>query len=140
VGPRCGLWHDLGKYSREFQAYIRGLTPGTKVDHSTAGAKYANQYSGQVGQLLAYVIAGHHGGLPDYHRASDNNEWQGASLSERLAKAIPDWQPADLLAIKPAQSLPITMDKDDALWGAQKLVFAKSGSLYKVRDGPVEGS
>jgi CRISPR-associated endonuclease/helicase Cas3 len=51
-GRLAGLWHDLGKYSVEFQAYLR-LTTGDehleedlaedragtkrKVDHSTAG-------------------------------------------------------------------------------------------------------
>ncbi|WP_294053442.1 CRISPR-associated endonuclease Cas3'', partial [Thiolapillus sp.] len=45
----AGRWHDLGKYSREFQGYIRTASgydrqqahvealPG-RVDHSTAGA------------------------------------------------------------------------------------------------------
>ena len=124
-GRATGLWHDLGKFSREFQAYIHGLTPGAKVDHSTAGAQYAYQYAGQVGKLLAYVIAGHHGGLEDYYKSPDNQELQGAPLSERLAKVVPAWQPyapADLLAFKPAQSLPIIPDKDDALFQLSFLV------------------
>lgn len=48
-GYLAGLWHDLGKYSKEFQERIRKLAdtnahiegkPG-KPDHSTAGAKHA---------------------------------------------------------------------------------------------------
>ena len=43
----AGLWHDLGKYSAEFQAYIRSSNDAEasseqirgKVDHSTAGAQ-----------------------------------------------------------------------------------------------------
>jgi CRISPR-associated endonuclease/helicase Cas3 len=45
-GRVAGLLHDIGKFSREFQAYIRGLGPGATVDHSTAGAQYAHQHLG----------------------------------------------------------------------------------------------
>jgi len=117
-GRVAGLLHDTGKFSREFQAYIRGLAPGATVDHSTAGAQYAHQHLGQVGKLLAYVIAGHHGGLLDYHRA-DNEQSRGAPLSERLAKAVPDWlpyAPTELLDLSPAKSLPVPLDEDDALF------------------------
>jgi CRISPR-associated endonuclease/helicase Cas3 len=127
-GYITGLWHDLGKFSREFQAYIRGqLAAGTKVDHSTAGAQYAAQYAGQVGKLLAYCIAGHHSGLANYHGADPGNHGlRGMPLSERLAKAVPDWAqyalPAKLLALEPAQSLPFALDKDDALFQLSFLV------------------
>src|SRR5260221_3366228 len=123
-GRTAGLLHDTGKFSREFQAYIRGLTPGATVDHSTAGAQYAHQHLGQVGKLLAYVIAGHHGGLLDYHR-TDNEQSQGRPLSERLASTPPDWlpyAPTELLDIRPAQSLPVPLDKDEALFQLSFLV------------------
>ena len=58
----CGLLHDLGKYSTEFQDRIK--KNGKKCDHSTAGARIAYQKS-LFGKLAAYCIAGHHGGLPD---------------------------------------------------------------------------
>lgn len=35
-GYCCGMVHDTGKYSREFQQRLKG---GPPVDHSTAGAK-----------------------------------------------------------------------------------------------------
>lgn len=35
-GYGCGLMHDIGKYSVEFQQRLHG---GPKVDHATAGAK-----------------------------------------------------------------------------------------------------
>jgi CRISPR-associated endonuclease Cas3-HD len=73
-GRLLGWWHDLGKYSVEFQDRLlvaNGLEahlesrPG-KVDHSTAGARRAIERFGPiVGKLLAYCITGHHGGLPD---------------------------------------------------------------------------
>ena len=38
-----------------------------RVDHSTAGAQKAVKLFGTaVGRLLAYPIAGHHAGLPDF--------------------------------------------------------------------------
>ncbi len=70
-GLLAGLWHDLGKYASAFQDYLDRSASGDhvvrgSVDHSTAGAKLAIERFGHVGQLLAYVIAGHHAGLPDY--------------------------------------------------------------------------
>ena len=87
----AGLWHDLGKYRPAFQSYIRNASgyevenahiEGTgRVDHSTAGAVHAVDELGQgAGRLLAYLIAGHHAGLPDWN--GDN-----ASLFQRLEDA-----------------------------------------------------
>lgn len=56
----AGLLHDLGKYTQEFQERLEG---GVRVDHSTWGAKKALELYPQIGQLLAYTIAGHHAGL-----------------------------------------------------------------------------
>lgn len=35
-GEAAGLLHDIGKYSAEFQSYLRG---GPRAPHSTAGAQ-----------------------------------------------------------------------------------------------------
>lgn len=75
----AGLWHDLGKYREKFQQYIKSVSgydteahiegiPG-RVDHSTAGAIYAIEKLGLHGRILAYLIAGHHAGLPDWNNA-----------------------------------------------------------------------
>src|SRR5689334_5016030 len=72
-GSVAGLWHDLGKYSYQFQCYIR--QGGPRTDHSSAGAIHAIQKLGAHGRILAYLIAGHHAGLPDWQ---DENE-QGAT-------------------------------------------------------------
>lgn len=62
-GRVCGLLHDLGKFSREFQARLEG---GHRVDHATAGArKVVEVFKPGFGRLLAYAVAGHHSGLPD---------------------------------------------------------------------------
>ena len=85
-----GLWHDLGKYSAEFQQRIKSLSgydpeahlegSAGRVDHSTAGAQYAIDQFGLHGRILAYLIAGHHAGLPDWH----TDESRGRALKARL--------------------------------------------------------
>ncbi|MCB0768104.1 MAG: CRISPR-associated endonuclease Cas3'' [Flavobacteriales bacterium] len=83
-----GLIHDLGKYSNEFQNYIKsavGLLDQDvdeeavdpkeqkgKVDHSTAGAQWVWRELGKQGtegrvaaQFLSLCIASHHSGLID---------------------------------------------------------------------------
>lgn len=70
----AGLWHDLGKYSHEFQSMTRssiGSDANTetklgRVDHSTAGGIHAVERFGELGRVFAYIIAGHHAGLPDW--------------------------------------------------------------------------
>lgn len=89
-GRLAGIWHDLGKYSSAFQSYIArgsGFDPeahiegGTgRVNHSSAGALHAVERLGGKGRLLAYLIAGHHAGLPDWH----SDEHALSSLSQRL--------------------------------------------------------
>lgn len=89
-GRLAGLWHDLGKYSSDFQNYIAqgsGFDPEAhieggkgRVNHSSAGALHAVEKLGRKGRLLAYLIAGHHAGLPDWH----SDEYAIASLSQRL--------------------------------------------------------
>lgn len=85
LGRIAGLTHDLGKYSTAFQKRLAGSHE--RVDHSTAGAQEVTQrFKNIVGRALAYIIAGHHGGLPDGHAGSPSN------LPERLSqKDIPDY-------------------------------------------------
>ncbi|NGZ02279.1 MAG: CRISPR-associated helicase/endonuclease Cas3 [Nitrospira sp. WS238] len=86
-GELIGLLHDLGKYSNEFQVYLKsavGLINQDedefvnvreikgKVDHSTAGAQLVWQELSKqggigliVGQVLSLCIASHHSGLID---------------------------------------------------------------------------
>ncbi len=106
-GYLAGLWHDLGKFAPEWQAYLASKAdPHTaeitgKVDHSTAGAQFSKENLPLYGTLLSYLIAGHHAGLPDGIDATDSN------LSKRLAKRIAsytDQTPAEILAY--AKSLP----------------------------------
>lgn len=97
---QAGLWHDLGKYRPGFQRYIRQVNgieahiedakPG-KTPHALAGAIHAVQTLGKPGRLLAYLIAGHHAGLPDWHAGDESGA--GSALSERL-QHIEEWHDA----------------------------------------------
>jgi CRISPR-associated endonuclease/helicase Cas3 len=88
----AGLWHDVGKYSCEYQEYLAAVGEDGahaaelkgKVDHSTAGARHAVDTLDLPGHLLAYAISGHHSGLLD-------GRSDGACLEARLAKIIPAW-------------------------------------------------
>lgn len=76
-----GLVHDAGKASDAFQAMLLGRSG--HVDHSTAGAQLLQRRYPKVGSLLAYLVAGHHGGLPNGIETGARS-----SLRERLEKEI----------------------------------------------------
>ena len=102
-----GLLHDLGKYSAEFQTYLKSavglINPDEddyvdarglkgKVDHSTAGAQLVwealskQDGVGQiVGQVLALCIASHHSGLIDC-LSSDSNGPVQDNFTRRINK------------------------------------------------------
>ncbi|TYP91896.1 CRISPR-associated endonuclease/helicase Cas3 [Nitrosomonas communis] len=125
----AGLWHDLGKYREKFQKYINSVSgynteahiegaPG-RVDHSTAGAIHAIEKLGLHGRILAYLIAGHHAGLPDWNNAEGGQSTlfqrietgkQNGYLQEAL-NAVP---PSEILN----QSRPISLPPKGslALW------------------------
>ena len=84
-GYCCGMLHDLGKYSSDFQLRLKG---GPPVDHSTAGAKELNRKKG-LHALAAYCTAGHHAGLPDGGEKADGAG--AASLQGRLKKSVPEY-------------------------------------------------
>jgi CRISPR-associated endonuclease/helicase Cas3 len=112
-GRLLGRWHDLGKYSKEFQAYLlreNGFEAHLeqfegRVDHATAGAQHSVNVFGPkhpIGLLLAYCIAGHHAGLADATSQSGTS-----GLQQRLKKKIPDFSAApSALLVKPELSPP----------------------------------
>lgn len=91
----AGLLHDLGKAQELWQRYLLNksgfekenahledveASNPQKIPHSTAGAKYAiKQLNQLIGHILAYIIAGHHAGLADWH--------DKGILKDRLNKA-----------------------------------------------------
>lgn len=76
----AGFWHDLGKFLPAWQKYLcrkSGFDPEAHIEesnnrpnHSTAGAVLAIQKLQKnykdAAKLLAYVVGGHHSGLPDW--------------------------------------------------------------------------
>lgn len=62
-GKAVGLLHDAGKASQEFVQRLEGRP--LRVNHSIFGARLGQDQGGRLGLLLSYIIAGHHGGLPD---------------------------------------------------------------------------
>jgi CRISPR-associated endonuclease/helicase Cas3 len=129
----AGLWHDIGKYSAEFQRRLHLLSddensetsPG-KVDHSTAGAQHSFSSLSQVGKMIAYAIAGHHAGLPE----GKSNEL--SCLTERLKKSIPDISscPNEILSNPYKISLPFLLDSSSPnrasfqLWLYIKMIYS----------------
>ncbi len=92
----AGLWHDLGKYTLPWQAFLRRAND--IVDefaefyeghptHANLGAQWLFKNSDQAGKLMAYCIAGHHGGLPNW---SENSATSG--LESRMKKEYPALQ------------------------------------------------
>lgn len=111
-GHLVGLWHDIGKYSDEFQQMLGDqngsdahIEKAGRVDHSTAGAKNAFNTFKDKGKLLAYAIAGHHAGLPD-GKSNDT------CLYNRLEKSIPDYSscPEHILNRGTLGGLPFNLD------------------------------
>ncbi|MEN1680226.1 MAG: CRISPR-associated helicase Cas3' [Planctomycetota bacterium] len=114
-GILAGRWHDLGKFSDDFQAMLRATSsaneahledkPG-RVDHSTAGAQHACSCVAGFGRLLAYTLAGHHSGLAD-----------ARELDERLAKPVAGWAehaPSRSTAGLPLGPPPLSFEHKDA--------------------------
>lgn len=105
----AGLLHDIGKYSQEFQARLRGSK--RRVDHATAGAKEIVQLfpegrDRKLAKIVSYCIAGHHTGLPDYGSSADMDS-DPTLLARIEKKKLPDYSSykgeidIDQLQIKP---------------------------------------
>lgn len=70
-GYWAGLWHDLGKFHPDFQAYLANPTPAKGPDHKGAGSIVA----AKVYEPLAFLVAGHHGGLYAKTGPRGLNDW-----------------------------------------------------------------
>jgi CRISPR-associated endonuclease/helicase Cas3 len=125
----AGLWHDLGKYRPAFQARIRrvsGYDPDAHIegaenrpDHSTAGALHALAAIGPLhGTLLAYLIAGHHAGLPDWDGSAGSlaQRLEGGRQAGWLAEVLSQTPPEAVLAGQPPLCRPRGRAADLHLW------------------------
>jgi len=92
-GKVAGLWHDLGKGTLPWQAYLRHAN-GILDEfaefyeghpfHAIIGAQGIYECSKEAGKLIAYCIAGHHGGLPNW------SDEPCRALEAHLKKPIPE--------------------------------------------------
>ena len=129
VGELLGLMHDFGKYSQDFQEYIKsvtGINPdaddyvlpnGKKIDHSTAGVQWvyrelrkfgAAQGIGELfGQMLGICIASHHGeGLIDCLDGEGNPKWiERFNKTDELTHLAECEQNADEAVLQKAKEL-----------------------------------
>lgn len=101
----AGLWHDLGKYSNEFQKRLYDANgvechletkPG-KVVHSEAGGHWAQLQGWQgIDRILCWLIMGHHAGLADYGSgdggaAALETKMRRPEMSRSLMDCVPQW-------------------------------------------------
>lgn len=108
IGYFCGILHDIGKYSQQFQKRIRGAN--LQVDHSTAGAIESNNILKNIGWILSYCIAGHHAGLPNGGSPVDTGS--ESTLHGRLKRSyIPEYsafkEDIDIKSVFPKRPPPI---------------------------------
>lgn len=133
-GAAAGLWHDLGKYRGAFQKYIRDASGyerenahvenPQRVTHSTAGATHAiNQWPSVPGYIIAYLIAGHHAGLPDWSGGRGSLQFRlreaAQEYSESMAAEIPEYL---LAADQPSVPCPAQNPHSISLW--MRLLFS----------------
>lgn len=146
VGELLGILHDLGKYSAEFQSYLKsavGLLNQDededyvdasrmrgKVDHSTAGAQFIWKalskqigLGGFVGQILALCIASHHSGLIDC-LAADGED----SFSRRMRKSF---QRTHLDEVIDAADK-VILERAEAILKDQELISSLQARLAKI--------
>ncbi|MBW1700235.1 MAG: CRISPR-associated helicase Cas3' [Deltaproteobacteria bacterium] len=122
----AGRFHDIGKGSLEWQAYLRYVNGimdefskyyTGRIEHSIHGAKWLYTNSKEAGKLLAYCIAGHHGGLPNWV------EDEVSSLSARIEKELPE---SRYIPVPPEyeKELPFKVDEPDR-FGFQLQFFVR---------------
>lgn len=124
-GYCCGMLHDIGKYSIDFQKRIFGEN-NYRVDHSTAGARVCLEKGGKY-SFLEYCIAGHHAGLPNY--GNNYDESTDSTLSGRRLKKLSDYQAYQTEIEVPAiNSMPIdlkrTVNPDFSLSVFMRMIYS----------------
>lgn len=88
---QAGLLHDVGKYQKTFQKRIDGEQ--VRIEHSICGAKEMFNLMikyGAAALMLAYCIAGHHGGLPDGGSKADSDDM--GTLLGRIKRKSEDYE------------------------------------------------
>ncbi len=125
-GKVSGLLHDLGKGSAEFQEYISKVTgfedqgysgdiPRRGPNHSSHGAVWARENLQGAGKVLAYLVAGHHAGLPDWYKEIDGGRCLSARLTKDEIDKLPELSPRWLQEATDSISSPKTLPCKDGI-------------------------
>ncbi|ARM31064.1 CRISPR-associated helicase Cas3' [Prosthecochloris sp. HL-130-GSB] len=87
-----------------------------KIDHSTAGALHAVEEAGGYGRILAYLIAGHHAGLPDWYPEPGTGGALSGRLEnkEHLEKALSGLPPSHVLKFVMPTTYPCNQQSGDS--------------------------
>ncbi|MDR0928276.1 MAG: CRISPR-associated helicase Cas3' [Oscillospiraceae bacterium] len=81
LAKAAGILHDLGKTSGSFQDRLKN--EALRADHKKLGASCAlYKYRAPWAKMLAYVVLGHHGGLPDEVNDVDATAFRSAAPSQ----------------------------------------------------------
>lgn len=110
----AGALHDLGKGTKSWQAFLRQANDIVDEfssyyeghpSHAGVGAQWLFGNSREAGKLLAYCVAGHHGGLPDWNGSANS------ALREKCLQPVPKF---DFPLVTPGfpNNLPIHRESD----------------------------
>lgn len=83
----CGLIHDIGKYSLDFQRHISGEV--IKIKHSIYGAMYAQDNSLME---VVFPVFGHHAGLPDNPEMRQDIDAERNTDDGKYSEVITNWK------------------------------------------------
>lgn len=81
---QTGLFHDIGKTSKEFQDHI--LKDGPKCEHASAGAYELGKAGDLAGSMC---VLGHHTGLTDFGTPADSETTYTARIKKAKEGLIP---------------------------------------------------
>lgn len=118
-GELAGKFHDIGKGSKKFQAYLRHensikdefaafFDSRWRRDHATFGARHLHNLSKPVGKLLACCIAGHHSGLQNWSNGKENSGLQHRLEGKKLEEVIFPFEPHPAMPSLP----PLQIDRN----------------------------